>query len=580
MAQTGTGKTAAYGIPVLQKTDATKKVTQALILSPTRELCLQIADDLKGFGKYIDGLHVVAVYGGASIITQIHELKHGAQIIVATPGRLIDLMERGVVKLENVRNVVLDEADEMLNMGFSDSINTIFEAVPADRNTLLFSATMSKEIEKIAKSYLTDYKEIVVGSRNEGAESVNHIYYLVNAKDKYLALKRIADFYPHIFAIIFCRTKIETQEVADKLIKDGYNAEALHGDLSQQQRDLTMQKFRQHTVQLLVATDVAARGLDVDDLTHVINYGLPDDVENYTHRSGRTGRAGKKGTSISIIHTREKSKVRNIEKIIGKDFVDGELPSPEEICKKQLYKVMDDIMKTDVDEEQIEPYMKEIDRQFEYIDKEDIIKKMVTITFGRFLDYYKNAPQILKPSSKRNERSERAERGASGNRRPRKAEAGFRRLFINLGKQDGFYPGEIMQFMNHHIHGRQEVGHIDLLQRFSYIEVPKADAEKVMRALNGVSYKGREVRCNDADEGGRGRDSRSTRSSSRNNENGGRRNRVASSPRGKRSFNDDEQRRGKDDWKSLMQGKPFKFKGDEPDFSEEGWARRKPKKKK
>ena len=580
LAQTGTGKTAAYGIPVLQKTDATKKATQALILSPTRELCLQIADDLKGFGKYIDGLHVVAVYGGASIITQIHELKHGAQIIVATPGRLIDLMERGVVKLENVRNVVLDEADEMLNMGFSDSINTIFEAVPADRNTLLFSATMSKEIEKIAKSYLTDYKEIVVGSRNEGAESVNHIYYLVNAKDKYLALKRIADFYPHIFAIIFCRTKIETQEVADKLIKDGYNAEALHGDLSQQQRDLTMQKFRQHTVQLLVATDVAARGLDVDDLTHVINYGLPDDVENYTHRSGRTGRAGKKGTSISIIHTREKSKVRNIERIIGKDFVDGELPSPEEICKKQLYKVMDDIMKTDVDEEQIEPYMKEIDRQFEYIDKEDIIKKMVTITFGRFLDYYKNAPQILKPSSKRNERSERAERGASGNRRPRKAEAGFRRLFINLGKQDGFYPGEIMQFMNHHIHGRQEVGHIDLLQRFSYIEVPKADAEKVMRALNGVSYKGREVRCNDADEGGRGRDSRSTRSSSRNNENGGRRNRVASSPRGKRNFNDDEQRRGKDDWKSLMQGKPFKFKGDEPDFSEEGWARRKPKKKK
>lgn len=580
LAQTGTGKTAAYGIPVLQKTDATKKATQALILSPTRELCLQIADDLKGFGKYINGLHVVAVYGGASIITQIHELKHGAQIIVATPGRLIDLMERGVVKLENVRNVVLDEADEMLNMGFSDSINTIFEAVPADRNTLLFSATMSKEIEKIAKSYLTDYKEIVVGSRNEGAESVNHIYYLVNAKDKYLALKRIADFYPHIFAIIFCRTKIETQEVADKLIKDGYNAEALHGDLSQQQRDLTMQKFRQHTVQLLVATDVAARGLDVDDLTHVINYGLPDDVENYTHRSGRTGRAGKKGTSISIIHTREKSKVRNIEKIIGKDFVDGELPSPEEICKKQLYKVMDDIMKTDVDEEQIEPYMKEIDRQFEYIDKEDIIKKMVTITFGRFLDYYKNAPQILKPSSKRNERSERAERGASGSRRPRKAEAGFRRLFINLGKQDGFYPGEIMQFMNHHIHGRQEVGHIDLLQRFSYIEVPKADAEKVMRALNGTSYKGREVRCNDADEGGRGRDSRSTRSSSRNNENGGRRNRAASSSRGKRNFNDDEQRRGKDDWKSLMQGKPFKFKGDEPDFSEEGWARRKPKKKK
>ena len=579
LAQTGTGKTAAYGIPVLQKTDATIKTTQALILSPTRELCLQIADDLKSFSKNIDGLHIVAVYGGASITTQIHELRHGAQIIVATPGRLIDLMERKVVKLDNLRNIVLDEADEMLNMGFSDSINTIFEAAPADRNTLLFSATMSKEIEKIAKSYLTNYKEIVVGSRNEGAENVNHIYYLVNAKDKYLALKRIADFYPHIFAIIFCRTKIETQEVADKLIKDGYNAEALHGDLSQQQRDLTMQKFRQHTVQLLVATDVAARGLDVDDLTHVINYGLPDDVENYTHRSGRTGRAGKKGTSISIIHTREKSKVRNIERIIGKDFVDGTLPTPEEICKKQLYKVMDDIMKTDVDEDQIEPYMKEIDRQFEYIDKEDIIKKMVTITFGRFLDYYKNAPEILKPTSKRSERPERAGRSNSGSRRSHKAEAGYRRLFINLGKQDGFYPGEIMQFMNHHIHGRQEIGHIDLLQKFCYIEVPQGDAEKVMRVLSGTSYKGREIRCNDADEGGHGREARNTRNSSHGYEGGDRRDRTGRSSKGKRDYGDDDQRRGKDDWKALMQGKPFKFKGDEPDFSEEGWARRKPKKK-
>lgn len=579
LAQTGTGKTAAYGIPVLQKTDATIKTTQALILSPTRELCLQIADDLKSFSKNIDGLHIVAVYGGASITTQIHELRHGAQIIVATPGRLIDLMERKVVKLDNLRNIVLDEADEMLNMGFSDSINTIFEAAPADRNTLLFSATMSKEIEKIAKSYLTNYKEIVVGSRNEGAENVNHIYYLVNAKDKYLALKRIADFYPHIFAIIFCRTKIETQEVADKLIKDGYNAEALHGDLSQQQRDLTMQKFRQHTVQLLVATDVAARGLDVDDLTHVINYGLPDDVENYTHRSGRTGRAGKKGTSISIIHTREKSKVRNIERIIGKDFVDGTLPTPEEICKKQLYKVMDDIMKTDVDEDQIEPYMKEIDRQFEYIDKEDIIKKMVTITFGRFLDYYKNAPEILKPTSKRSERPERAGRSNSGSRRSHKVEAGYRRLFINLGKQDGFYPGEIMQFMNHHIHGRQEIGHIDLLQKFCYIEVPQGDAEKVMRVLSGTSYKGREIRCNDADEGGHGREARNTRNSSHSYEGGDRRDRTGRSSKGKRGYGDDDQRRGKDDWKALMQGKPFKFKGDEPDFSEEGWARRKPKKK-
>ena len=304
LAQTGTGKTAAYGLPLLQKTDASRKETQAIILSPTRELCLQIADDLNSFGKYIDGMHIAAVYGGTDIGSQIRTLKHGVQIIVATPGRLIDLINRGVAKLDQVNNVVLDEADEMLNMGFSDSINAIFECVPADRNTLLFSATMSKDIEKIALNYLHDHKEIVVGSRNEGAEHVNHIYYLVNARDKYLALKRVVDFYPRIFAIIFCRTKIETQEIADKLIKDGYNAEALHGDLSQQQRDLTMQKFRQHTVQFLVATDVAARGLDVDDLTHVINYGLPDDIESYTHRSGRTGRAGKKGTSISIIHTR------------------------------------------------------------------------------------------------------------------------------------------------------------------------------------------------------------------------------------------------------------------------------------
>ena len=362
LAQTGTGKTAAFGIPLLQRTDPTNRATQAIVISPTRELCLQIADDLKSFAKYIKGINVVAVYGGTSIIDQMHALKRGAQIIVATPGRLIDLVGRGAAKLEAVRNVVLDEADEMLNMGFSDSINEIFENVPKDRNTLLFSATMSKEIEKIARGYLHDYKEIVVGSRNEGAENVNHIYYMVNAKDKYLALKRIVDYYPRIYGIIFCRTKAETQEVADKLIRDGYNAEPLHGDLSQQQRDITMQKFRQHLTQLLVATDVAARGLDVDDLTHVINYGMPGDIESYTHRSGRTGRAGKKGTSISIIHTKEKGKVRAIEKVIGKEFVDGTLPTPQEICSKQLFKAIDEIEKVDVDEDQIAPFMEDINR--------------------------------------------------------------------------------------------------------------------------------------------------------------------------------------------------------------------------
>lgn len=338
---------------------------------------------MNDFAKYIEGIHVVPVYGGTDIVPQIRALKKGVHIIVATPGRLIDLMEREAAQLNAVFNVVLDEADEMLNMGFSEDIDTILAGVPKDRNTLLFSATMSKEIEKIAKNFLNNPKEIVVGSRNEGAEHVNHIYYMVNAKDKYAALKRIVDYNPRIFAIIFCRTKLETQEVADKLIRDGYNAESLHGDLSQQQRDLTMAKFRQHTVQLLVATDVAARGLDVDDLTHVINYGLPNDIESYTHRSGRTGRAGKKGTSISIVHTKEKSKIRAIEKEIQKEFVRGEIPSPEEICKKQLYKVMDQIVKTDVDEEQIGPFMQDINRYFEYIDKDDIIKKIVSMEFGK-----------------------------------------------------------------------------------------------------------------------------------------------------------------------------------------------------
>ena len=580
LAQTGTGKTAAFGLPLLQKVNAQDRATQAIVLSPTRELCVQIADDLKDFSKYIDGMHIVPVYGGADIRPQIRAIKHGTQVIVATPGRLVDLINRGVMELEKVNNIVLDEADEMLNMGFSDSINAIFEQLPEDRNTLLFSATMSREVEKVAKSYLHDYKEIVVGSRNEGAEHVNHIYYLVHSKDKYLALKRIVDFHPRIFAIIFCRTKAETQEVADKLIKDGYNAEALHGDLSQQQRDLTMQKFRQHTVQLLVATDVAARGLDVDDLTHVINYGLPDDIESYTHRSGRTGRAGKKGTSISIIHIKEKWKVRQIEKQIGKDFIDGELPKSEEICKKQLFKVMDDIMKTDVDEDQIAPYMADIMRQFEYVDKEDIIKKMVTVTFGRFLDYYQHAPEIEKPVAGKGSRSERGERNTRGKvsngRRQHVAEEGFRRLFINLGKSDGFYPGEIMQYLNKHVHGRQEVGHIDLLQKFSYIEVPEDDAQKVMKALNGTTYKGREVRCNDADETGHGRsNSRMSRG-----ERGGKTTRTSRRDngerqgRGRRNTHEDET-----DWRSLIGGKPFKFKGEEPDFNEEGWARRRPKKK-
>ena len=509
LAQTGTGKTAAFGIPLLQRIDLSSRTTQALVLSPTRELCLQIADDLRDFAKYMDGVHVEAVYGGAAIEPQMRSLKKGVQIIVATPGRLIDLKNRGFAHLEEVTNIVLDEADEMLNMGFSDSINEIFEALPDYHSTLMFSATMSREVERVAKKYLQDYETIVVGSRNEGAENVNHLYYMVQAKDKYLALKRIVDYNPKIFAIIFCRTKLETQEIADKLIRDGYNAEALHGDLSQQQRDLTMQKFRQHTVQLLVATDVAARGLDVDDLTHVINFGLPDDIENYTHRSGRTGRAGKKGTSISIVHLKEKHKIRNIEKEIGKKFVEQDIPSSEEICKKQLYKGMDQIVKTDIDDEEIAPFMQDINRYFEYIDKEEIIKKIVSMEFGKFLAYYADAPEIEKVEvgTKKGKggnawKTDGGEKWQTDRQKlQNKAEKGYKRLFINLGKRDGFFPGVLMQTLNRYVGGRQAVGHIDLLDTISYFEVPEKDARKVMLQLTGIRFKGRTVRCNDADEG-------------------------------------------------------------------------------
>ena len=574
LAQTGTGKTAAFGIPLLQRTDTQTKTTQAVILSPTRELCLQIADDLKDFSKYIDGVRVLAVYGGTSIQNQIRAIERGVQIIVATPGRLIDLMKRGVAKLDGVRNVVLDEADEMLNMGFKDDIDEILAGVPADRNTLLFSATMSKDIERIARTYLHDHKEIVVGSRNEGAENVNHIYYMVQARDKYLALKRIVDYYPRIFAIVFCRTKAETQEVADKLIRDGYSAESLHGDLSQQQRDLTMQKFRQHLTQLLVATDVAARGLDVDDLTHVINYGLPDDIENYTHRSGRTGRAGKKGTSIAIVHSRERHKIRNIEREIGKKFVEGTIPSSKEICTKQLYKVMEQIDKVDVKEEEIAPFMEDINRRFDYMDKEELLKKIVSMEFGKFLAYYADAPEISQISAKDDKKKSASDKPKGKGGGARKAEKGYVKLFINLGKTDGFYPGEIMQFINKHVGGRQRVGHIDLLQRFSYIEVPERDARKVMDALDGTTYKKRAVRCNRSDE----------TDPSKREKRGDRKEKPArrdnkGKKKEKKQHNEMPKEENNYDWRQFFRNDDIKLKGEEPDFSEDGWARRKPKKK-
>lgn len=565
LAQTGTGKTAAYGLPVLQNVDADDRSTQVVILSPTRELCLQIADDLKDYSRYIDGLHVVAVYGGAGIESQIRQLRKGCQIIVATPGRLIDLIHRGAARLEAVRHVVLDEADEMLNMGFTESIDEILSAIPSEHQTLLFSATMGPDIERIAKNYLREYREIVVGSRNEGAEHVNHIYYAVRAQDKYAALKRIVDYYPRIYAIIFCRTRLETQEVADHLIRDGYSAEALHGDLAQAQRDLTMQKFRTHRTQLLVATDVAARGLDVNELTHVINYGLPDDVENYTHRSGRTGRAGKRGTSISIIHLREKGKVRVIERVIGKKFEVGTLPEPKEICTKQLYKVIDNLEHTEPDEEQIAPFLPEVMHKLEWLTKEELVKRLVQQEFGRFLTYYADAPEIVQPTA----REEREEKGNKRDRRDDKrarnakgnpvAEEGYTRLFLNFGKRDNFFAREIINLVNRYVKGKVEIGRIDLLNNCSFFEVPEEQAELVMGKMAKAKVGERRVVVDFADRADGKADSgaHGPKGRTRRNEDRYADSRKKSKPKARknaerREQNDKEQRFGKDDWKQFF----------------------------
>ena len=602
LAQTGTGKTAAFGLPLLQQIDVKNRVPQSLILCPTRELCLQIAGDLNDYSKYIDGLKVLPVYGGSSIDSQIRSLKRGVHIIVATPGRLLDLMERKTVSLSTVHNIVMDEADEMLNMGFTDSINAILADVPKERNTLLFSATMSPEIARISKNYLQNAKEITIGRKNESTSNVKHVAYTVQAKDKYAALKRIVDYYPQIYGIIFCRTRKETQEIADKLMQEGYNADSLHGELSQAQRDAVMQKFRIRNLQLLVATDVAARGLDVDDLTHVINYGLPDDTESYTHRSGRTGRAGKTGTSIAIINLREKGKLREIERIIGKKFIAGEMPTGKQICEKQLIKVIDELEKVKVNEEEITDFMPEIYRKLEWLSKEDLIKRMVSHEFNRFLDYYRDREEIETPtdSHERNTRDSR-ERGS------RKAAPGFTRLFINLGKMDSFFPSELISLLNSNTRGRIELGRIDLMKNFSFFEVEEKEAQNVVKALNRANWNGRkvsvEVAGEEAGEGRRGSGSAERRggkrpfgSSSEKRSDSSRNSRSERSDRApradratkgsdktdkkKRSDKPSREERGygargpkkTDDWQQF-------FKDKEPDFSEEGWARRKPKKK-
>ena len=491
LAQTGTGKTAAFGLPIIQKTDLSVAAPQTLILSPTRELCLQIAGDLNDYSAYINGLRVLPVYGGSSIESQIRSLRNGVHIIVATPGRLIDLIHRGVVHLDHVRTVIMDEADEMLDMGFTDSINEILEQVPAERQMLLFSATMPPEIERIAKNYMHAPHEIVIGSKNEGAANVKHVYYLTHAKDKYLALKRIADYYPNIYGIIFCRTRRETQEIADALIKDGYNADSLHGDLSQQQRDAVMQKFRLRNLQLLVATDVAARGLDVDDLTHIINYGLPEDIETYTHRSGRTGRAGKTGTSIAIIHTKEKNRMRNIERIIGKKFEKGTIPSGKQICEKQLFNLIDRLEKVKVNEEEIAPYLPVTLKRLSWLSTEDLVKRVVSLEFNRLLEYYADAVELDVPEESKKEKpaQEKRQRGRS-----RKADEGFECLRINLGKSDGFFPNTLIDMINRNTSGRRIViGRIDILPEFSQFEIEERDVPAVVSALKNLNFFGKRV---------------------------------------------------------------------------------------
>lgn len=508
LAQTGTGKTAAFGLPLLQRIDPDSEATQALVIAPTRELCLQIAGDLADFAKYLDNVKIIPVYGGSSIDSQIKAIRKGAQVIVATPGRLIDLIKRGVVKLEKVNTVILDEADEMLNMGFIDDINEILSHVPEDRKMLMFSATMPKEIAAIARNFMKDPVEFVAGNKNEGAKNVKHVYYMVKAHDKYLALKRVADNNPDIYGIIFCRTKRETQEIADKLIADGYNADCLHGDLSQAQRDLAMKKFRDHVTQLLVATDVAARGLDVDDLTHVINYGLPDDVAVYTHRSGRTGRANKTGVSVAIIHSRERSKLREIEKRIGKTFEYKKVPTPDHIIEKQIYNLADRIERVEVDDAQIERFLPGVRKKLEWLSEEDLLKRVLSLEFNRLLDYYRDMPDIdlnadtKKDRAERGDRRERKERGEHGERRQkgdkdrRTAEDGYERLMVNIGKAQGFFPGNLMELINRSVVGaKPEIGRIDLMPEYTLFDVRKKDARKVVDALRNIDFFGRKVRA-------------------------------------------------------------------------------------
>ena len=505
LAQTGTGKTAAFGLPLISKLRPASRAPQGLVIAPTRELCMQIARDLESYSKHDKNTKIVAVYGGADIRRQITQLKDGVSIIVATPGRLMDLINRKVANLSEVDTVVLDEADEMLNMGFKEDIDDILESTPPTKNVWLFSATMPKEVASIAKRYMDNPFEISIGHKNQSNENIEHIYYTVKEKDRYAALKRLIDVNPTIFGLVFCRTRTETQSVAEKLGKEGYSAEPLHGDLSQAQRDRVMDRFRDRSLQLLVATDVAARGIDVDSITHVINYNLPDDIENYTHRSGRTARAGKKGESLVLVNTREGGKIRMIEKQIRVQFTEGRIPSASDICAIQLSSLISKVKDIEVKESDIEKFIPQIMSDFENLSKEEVIKKFISAEFNRFIDYYQRAGDLNASSERGGDREER------GDRKERFDDATKKRFFVSLGMKDGLNRGGLLRVICEHGNvASTNVGRIDINSAYSFFEADLEVADQIIAGLNGVNFEGRDLKVEFTNEssGGGGRSDR------------------------------------------------------------------------
>ncbi len=506
LAQTGTGKTAAFGLPLLQLIKATDKYPQALIVCPTRELCMQIVNEMELFKKHMTGINLVAVYGGTPIGGQIREIKRGVQIVVATPGRLIDLIERKAINLDQIKYVVLDEADEMLNMGFQDDIEFILKNTPLRESTWLFSATMPTEIKKVSKKYMKDPKEVQVGKVNTGNKDIDHQYFVVSAQHRYDALKRLIDFNPGMYGIIFTRTKLDAQDIAEKLTREGYDIDALHGDLTQAQRDKVMGQFRDKTLQLLIATDVAARGIDVQGITHVINFELPDDMEVYTHRSGRTGRAGKTGVCMSIIHSRETFRLRQIERLIQAPFHKMEIPTGKDVCRKQFFYFMDKLLQTDISHGNYETYVPMLEEKFADISKEDILKRVAAMEFDRFLKYYDNAEDLNLRDDKRTRVSPMRDGAGRDQARTRDARGrefagtgNYTKLFVNLGTKDGFYKASFLQYILDLSEIKKEsLGRIDMKEMNSWIEIDKSSANKMIKALDGKTYKGRRIRMNDA----------------------------------------------------------------------------------